>query len=248
MAKNLRGLAGFITDNHHEKISRQIFPHMKKVLLTGATGMVGGIVLQTCLASAEIAQVTSLVRRSSGIAHPKLKEVIHDDFSNYTGLEAHFEEIDAAYFCIGVYTGQVPNDQFKVITVDFTLAFADALKTHSPEATLCFLSGAGADPKEKSRTAFARYKGIAENYLLSKGFSQLYIFRPAYIYPVTPRKEPNLMYRVSRKLYPVLKAIYPAATITSVQLGQAMFQAGLTGAEQTILENEEIKKILQIDD
>lgn len=218
---------------------------MKKIIIAGGTGMVGGIVLQACLDSDEVGRVTSFVRKASGVQHPKLNEIIHKDFTDYSGLMDHFDQVDAAYFCIGVYTGQVPDAQFKEITVDFAAALGDAVKKGSEKATFCLLSGAGADSKEKSRVAFAKYKGMAENYLIRQKFAQLYIFRPAYIYPVEPRNEPNLMYRISRKLYPLLKNIYSAGVITSEELGQAIFKAGMYGAPKTILENVEIKAFLK---
>jgi uncharacterized protein YbjT (DUF2867 family) len=217
---------------------------MKNVLLTGATGMIGAIILDACLKSDDVHQVTSLSRKSTGIEHPKLVEVLHSDFKDLSGLEKHFSNQDAAYYCIGVYTGQVPRDKFRDITVGYTIAFADMLKAHSPEVTFCFLSGQGADRSEKSQMMFAKDKGIAENYLMSKTFKALHIFRPAYIYPVEPRKEPNLSYRIFRFLYPILKNIMPKSSITSQQLGLAMFEAGLYGTELETLENEDIKKII----
>ena len=216
---------------------------MKNVVITGATGMVGRIVLRECLDSPNIGKITSFVRRPSGVNHPKLNEVIHANFMDYNDVADHFENIDVAYFCIGAYTGAVPDDKFKQITVDFTTVFADVLKQKSPNATFCLLSGQGADQTEKSRVSFAKYKGMAENYLIQKDFGNLYIFRPAYIYPVEQREEPNLMYRVSRKLYPLLKNIFPSSVITSEQLGKAIFKAGVQGAEKTVLENQDIKKV-----
>ena len=216
---------------------------MKNVVITGATGMVGRIVLRECLDSPNIGKITSFVRRSSGVNHPKLNEVIHANFMDYNDVADHFENIDVAYFCIGAYTGAVPDDKFKQITVDFTTVFADVLKQKSPNATFCLLSGQGADQTEKSRVSFAKYKGMAENYLIQKDFGNLYIFRPAYIYPVEQREEPNLMYRVSRKLYPLLKNVFPSSVITSEQLGKAIFKAGVQGAEKTVLENQDIKKV-----
>ena len=216
---------------------------MKNVVITGATGMVGRIVLRECLDSPNIGKITSFVRRPSGVNHPKLNEVIHANFMDYNDVADHFENIDVAYFCIGAYTGAVPDDKFKQITVDFTTVFADVLKQKSPNATFCLLSGQGADQTEKSRVSFAKYKGMAENYLIQKDFGNLYIFRPAYIYPVEQREEPNLMYRVSRKLYPLLKNVFPSSVITSEQLGKAIFKAGVQGAEKTVLENQDIKKV-----
>lgn len=216
---------------------------MKKVMLTGASGMVGGIILQQCLADPEIEKITSIVRKASGLHHAKLEEIIHSDFSDYRDIEHHFKNQDVAYFCIGVYTGQVPDQDFKRITVDFTKAFADVLKANSPQVTFCFLSGQGADQKEKSRVSFARYKGMAENYLISKKFNGLHIFRPAYIYPVKKRKEPNFSYRLFRWLYPLVKSINSKWVITSEQLAQSMFRAGISGTDKVILENEDIKRV-----
>lgn len=218
---------------------------MKNVIITGASGMVGGIVLNHCLHSSEIRKVTSLVRRPSEFKHEKLSEVTVSDFKNYNDKEELFTNIDIAYFCIGVYTGSVPDNQFKEITFDYTQAFADALHKQSPNATICFLSGAGADPKEKSKMSFARYKGMAENYLLSKKFGTTYIFRPSYIYPVAKRKEPNFTYRISRGLYPILKLLGNNFSIKSTELGEAMFKAGIWGTEMTVLENKDILKIVK---
>ncbi len=216
---------------------------MKNIIITGATGMVGGIVLKKALSDPEISKITSISRKATGIKNDKLIEVLHQDFSDFDGLEKHFVNQDIAYFCLGVYTGQVPDDLFKKITVDFTKSFADALKTGSPNARFCFLSGQGADPKEKSRLSFARYKGMAENYLIALHFGGLHIFRPGYIYPVEKRKEPNFSYRLMRSLYPIMKLIYSGGIITSEELAGSMFKAGKYGTDKMILENKEIKKI-----
>ena len=217
---------------------------MKRILIIGSSGMVGGIVLRECLNSPDISTVTSFVRKPSGLQHPKLKEIIHSDFSDYSGLEKHFQNIDVGHFCIGVYTGQVPDTEFRKITVDFAKAYADALHQGNPNTTLCFLSGQGADLTEKSRFSFAHYKGIAETYLMEKKWGGLHIFRPAYIYPIEKRKEPNLAYSIYRKLYPLMKNVFPKSVITSEQLGQAMFKAGMVGTGKMILENEDIKAVL----
>lgn len=205
--------------------------------------MVGSSVLRHCLQSNEIEKVISFVRRPSGISHPKLNEIIHNDFLNYKGLEKYFRNQDIAYFCIGVYTGQVPDKEFKEITYDFAVAFADVLKSQSPNATFCFLSGGGADPREKSMFSFARYKGMAENYLIKKEFKSLHVFRPKYIYPVEKRKEPNFSYRLMRGSYPLIKIFGVKYSIKSTQLGEAMYKAGIHGAAKTILENKDILTI-----
>ena len=217
---------------------------MKNILIAGASGMVGQLLLQECLSSANVAKVFALVRRNSTTTNDKLQEIIIEDFSDYAAHQEVFQNIDAAFFCIGAYTGEVPDALFKTITVDFAIAFAKALQQNSPTANLCLLSGAGADRTEKSRTAFARYKGMAEN-----GISALvlnfYTFRPGYIYPVTRRKEPNLMYRISRRLYPIIKLLGKNASIKSTELAHAMFIVGLGGTEKEILENRDILELLE---
>jgi nucleoside-diphosphate-sugar epimerase len=213
---------------------------MKNIIITGSNGMVGNLILDECLKSDSVAKVTIIVRRSLGIQHPKLTEVVHNDFLDYTEIETHFQHQDVCYYCIGVYTGQVPTAEFKQITVDFTKNFAEKLHSYSPKATFCFLSGAGADSKEKSSILFAREKGVAENLLLNLHFGETYIFRPGYIYPISPRKEPNFTYKMMRYLYQPVSFLYPNIGLTSLQLAQKMFQVGLKGAENIIFENKDI--------
>jgi nucleoside-diphosphate-sugar epimerase len=215
----------------------------KRVIIAGSSGMIGSLILSQCLAREDVSQVTILVRRASGISHPRLVEVIHNDFLDYKPVEAFFRNQDVCFFCIGVYTGQVPADEFTRITVDYTKAFGDMLKRQSPRASFCFLSGQGADAKEKSRILFAREKGKAENYLLNLKFPAAYIFRPGYIYPVTPRHEPNISYRIFRVLYKYVFAfVLPAVGVSSEQLAKAMVNTGLNGGDRVIYENAAIRK------
>jgi uncharacterized protein YbjT (DUF2867 family) len=216
---------------------------MKNVIITGGNGMMGNLILQHCLQSSEIARVTCILRRSTGIVHPKLTEVLHNDFMDYSAIETAFRGQDICYFCIGVYTGQVPKDAFTRITVDYTRVFAQTLHRHSPQASFCFLSGDGADRREKSPILFARTKGMAENILFNTGFAQAYTFRPGYIYPVTPRQEPNFLYKFMRLLYkPFFSIIYPNIGLSSAQLAQAMFHIGLRGGEKQVYENRDIRR------
>ena len=218
---------------------------MKNILITGTNGMIGKLILDHCLQRADVTKITSITRKSTGIIHPKLIEIIHSNFLDYTSIEEHLKEQDICFYCIGVYTGQVPNNEFWTITVDFTKALATALKHNSREANLCFLSGQGADLSEKSPVMFARYKGIAENILINLHFKQLAIFRPAYIYPVTPRREPNLLYSVFRFLYkPVLSKIYPNIGIRSDKLARAMIHIGFNGGDKIIYENRDIRELV----
>ena len=216
----------------------------KRVIITGATGMVGGCALRICLENPDVSRVTVLGRSRMGINDARLREVVVEDFTDYSALTDALQNQDAALYCLGAYTGAVPDDRFRQITVDYTLAFARALHKAGSQAAFCFLSGQGADQTERSRMAFARYKGAAEKALLEIGFSRVHIFRPGYIYPVTPRKDPNFIYTISRFLYPLLHRIYPNIGISSEDLAAAMVHAGLYGTgenENPLLENRDIR-------
>ena len=212
----------------------------KNVIITGATGMVGGYALDNCLSSDDVEKVTAIVRRPTGKEHHKLIEVIHEDFTDYSSIADHLRDQDVALFCIGVYTGTVPDDEFERITVDYTVEFVKALLENSGPVSFCFLSGAGADRKEKSRMIFARSKGRAENFLLRQDLKSLHIFRPGYIYPVEKRKEPNLTYRITRALWPVIKRVSPSMGVNSNDLGSVIADIGLHGGNKETYENRDI--------
>lgn len=218
----------------------------KNVLLAGSTGMIGQLVQQYCLEHAGVKKVTSLVRRPSGVTHPKLEEIIHSDFGDYSTLPDVFKNQDVAIFCIGVYTGQVDKELFRKINVDFPEQFGLALHAQNPKATMVLLSGAGADRTEKSRMQFARDKGAIENKLDAMGFGAFYSLRPSYIYPVTPRDEPSFTYKLSRFLYkPLIQFLGRNSSIKSTELAEGLVKAGLSGTPKTILENRDILDLIQ---
>ena len=219
----------------------------KRVIMTGATGMVGGCALRICLENPDVSLVTVIGRRRTGINDARLREVLHNDFTDYSANADVLKGQDVALYCLGAYTGAVPDDEFRRITVDYTLAFATALYEESPQAAFCFLSGQGADQTERNRMAFARYKGAAEKALLEIGFPRVHLFRPGYIYPVTPRKEPNLMYTITRFLYPLLRRLYPNIGISSEDLARAMVNVGLDESlwnKTSVLENRDIRELV----
>ncbi len=218
---------------------------MKKILITGASGMIGGLILQHALQDDNVGDIIIFGRKLIRVDDPRVTEIVPKDFSNYENQGDAFSNVDAAFFCLGVYTGAVSNELFKTITVDYTTAFANKLKGKSPHATFVFLSGAGADLTEKSRVSFAKYKGIAENHLLRLQFNNLFIFRPGYIYPVQKRKEPNFFYRLYRFLYPVIKLLGTNASIKSTELAEAMYASMTIPANRDILENRDILLYLQ---
>lgn len=213
---------------------------MKHVIITGTNGMIGNLILKICLNSSDIAKVTSITRKPLGIYHPKLVEVIHADFLDYRKVEEYLKDQDVCFYCIGVYTGQVPTEDFKKITVSYTQVFANTLRRNSAATSFCFLSGQGADSSEKSKVLFAREKGIGENILLKLKFKSTHIFRPGYIYPNVPRVEPNLMYKLMRVLYKPIKFIYPNIGVTSEKLALTMVEVGMNGGK-VIFENKDIR-------
>ncbi|MCB9591987.1 MAG: hypothetical protein H6719_04580 [Sandaracinaceae bacterium] len=219
----------------------------RRVVLIGGTGMVGGSALRHALDDPRVGSVTSIGRRPTGLPRdPKLVEISHADFRDFTPLVDRLAGFDAALFCLGAYTGSIPDAEFRAVTADYPVAFAEALREHSPDVAFCFLSGAGADPTEKSRMSFARYKGAAEKALAALDFARLHVFRPGYIYPVEPRREPNLTYRLMRPLFPVLRRVHPDIGIPSHDLARAMLHAGLEGTAphaDVVLENRDIRAL-----
>jgi uncharacterized protein YbjT (DUF2867 family) len=220
----------------------------KRLVIVGATGMVGGYALRYALNHPAVARVTAIGRRRLGISHPKLDEVLHRDFADCSALAEALSGQDAAVFGLGTYTGAVPDTELRKITVDYTIEFARVLHDSSPGAAFSFLSGSGSDPTGRSRMAFARYKGEAEKALLAAGFPRLYIFRPAYIYPVEPRKEPNLSYRLLRVIYPAFRVLFPNQVITADDLARAMVDVAVRAAGETqaeVFENRDIRAMVE---
>jgi uncharacterized protein YbjT (DUF2867 family) len=212
--------------------------------IVGASGMVGGYAVRYALDNPAVGVITAIGRKKLGLNHPKLKEVLHQDFTDCSALAEPLTGQDAAGFCLGVYTGAVPDPEFRKITVDYTVEFARVLRASSPGAAFSFLSGMGADQTGRSRVPFARYKGEAEKALLAAGFPRLYIFRPAYIYPVEPRKEPNFSYRLLRAIYPIFRRLFPNQVIPADDLARAMVDVAVRGKrerESVVLENREIR-------
>jgi uncharacterized protein YbjT (DUF2867 family) len=219
----------------------------KRIVIVGATGMVGGYALRYALDNAAVGRVTAIGRRNPGISHAKLDVVVHRDFADCSALAETLADQDAAMFCLGAYTGSVSDVELRKVTVDYTIEFARVLHSGSPGSAFSFLSGSGADPTGRSRMAFARYKGEAENAVLAAGFPRVYIFRPAYIYPVEPRKEPNLSYRILRMIYPMFRVIFPSQVIPADELARAMVNVALreTGERAAVvLENRDIRAMV----
>ncbi len=218
----------------------------KRLVIVGATGMVGGYALRYALDHPAVGAATANGRKPTGLAHPKLKEVLHQDFSDCSALAGALSDQDAAVFCLGAYTGAVPDAELRRITVDYAVEFARVLSGSSPNAAFAFLSGGGADPTGRSRLAFARYKGEAENALAAAGLPHVYIFRPAYIYPVQPRREPTFSYRLLRAIYPAFRVLLPNQVIPADDLARTMVDVAVRGTGEgrtLVLENRDIRRL-----
>src|ERR1700722_18779512 len=219
----------------------------KRLVLVGATGMVGSYALRYALDHPDVAAVTAIGRRKLGFDHAKLNEGLHPGFADCSALAGPLVGPDAVVSCLGTYTAVVTEAELRTITLDYTAEFARVLRSASPDAAFSFLSGNGADPTGQSRMPYARYKGEAEKALLAAGFPHVYIFRPAYIYPVEPRKEPTASYRLLRSIYPVFRVLFPNQVIRADDLARIMVDAavgGTAGRVGPIFENRDIRAMV----
>jgi uncharacterized protein YbjT (DUF2867 family) len=196
--------------------------------------------MNLCIEDNQVASIVSLVRRPSAAVHPKVKEVIVADFDRIDVDDAIFMDLDIVYFCIGVYTGAVPREEFRKVTVDYPVNLAKAIKKVNTDLTFCLLSGQGADRSEKSKIMFAKDKGIAENLLAAMGFKAFYTFRPGYIYPSKPRQEPSFSYAFFRKMYPVIRLLGSNMSVRSHELAAVMHDVAKQSHEKEVWENKEI--------
>ena len=218
-----------------------------KVVIFGATGMVGQGVLRECLLDPEIEQVLSVVRNTTGQTDAKLRELAHDDFMDFSGIEAGLTGLDACFFCLGVSSAGMTEEQYERVTYGITMAAARALVKVNPGMTFEYISGAGTDSSERGRSMWARVKGKTENALLALPFKAAYMFRPGFIQPLHGIKSKTRLYRmlyaVSGPLLPVLKAIAPQLVTTTEQLGRAMIAVAKKGYPKKVLEMRDINSV-----
>jgi len=221
----------------------------RKLVIVGASGMVGGYALRCALDHPAVERVTAIGRRKPGISPPKADRRSASRLRGLLRTRGCALGSGRGRFCLGAYTGAVPDAELRKITVDYTIEFARVLRGSSPDAAFSFLSGSGADPTGRSRLPFARYKGEAEKALLAAGFPRVCIFRPAYIYPVESRKEPNFSYRLLRGIYPVFRVLFPNLVIRADDLARAMVEAAIRGTEERgglVLENRDIRSMVAL--
>ena len=220
---------------------------MKKVIITGASGMVGKGVLLECLDHDSISEVLVVGRNPQSINHPKLKELIHSDFTNFVEVKDQLLGYDACFFCLGISAAGLNEEQYKRITYDFTLALAKTLFGINPKMTFNYVSGEGTDSSEKGKMMWARVKGKTENDLLNLGFKQAFMFRPGAIIPLrgikSKTKSYQFMYDYFLWLVKIIKLIAPNSVVSTTQIGLAMINSMLNGYPDKILRPKDILKL-----
>lgn len=214
-----------------------------RVVVFGATGMVGAGVLLECLEDDGVDSVLVVGRRSCGVAHPKVREVLRSDFFDYGDLEADLSGVDACFFCLGVSSAGMDEAAYHRLTYDLTVAAADAMVRLNPSMTFCYVSGEGTDSTEQGRLMWARVKGKTENRLLAMPF-RAYAFRPGFIQPLKGVRSRTALYQTFYTLLgpfiPLLRKVFASHMTTSVNVGRAMIQVAAEGADKRILENPDI--------
>jgi uncharacterized protein YbjT (DUF2867 family) len=218
-----------------------------KVIICGATGMVGQGVLRECLLDPSVEKVLAVGRSPTGSHHPKLEECIQADLFDVAALEAHLQGYDACFFCLGVSSFGMSEAAYRRMTFTLTLEIAKALARVSPQLTFVYVSGAGTDSTEQGRSMWARVKGATENELLKLPFKAAYMFRPAAIVPLNGIRSKtrlyDLGYTLTRPFLRPLGAVFPQMITTTQQVGRAMLRVAHSGAPKSILEITDINAL-----
>ncbi|TMU56563.1 epimerase [Flagellimonas algicola] len=220
---------------------------MKKVIITGTTGMVGKGVLLECLEDVRISEVLVINRSPLGIEHPKLKEILLKDFMELESVKDQLEGYHACFYCMGVSVLGLNEETYGHITFTMTKKFADVLFELNSDMVFNYVSGSGTDSSEKGRSMWARVKGKTENYILNKGFKDAYAFRPGGIIPEKGIKSRtgwyNAFYVITRPFFPLMKKSKNITTTTKI--GQAMIQTLFHSLKMKHLENKAINTLSQ---
>jgi uncharacterized protein YbjT (DUF2867 family) len=215
-----------------------------KVLVFGATGMVGQGVLLECLRDPDVELAVTVGRTTTGMENAKLREIVNADLAHYAAIEPLLTGFDACFFCLGVSSSGMKEADYERITYGFTLAAAEALSRLNPGMTFIYVSGAGTDTSEKGRVMWARMKGRTENALLHLPL-KAHMFRPGFIEPMDgiQSKTPlyRILYKVFAPLFPVFRWAIPKQILTTRQIGQAMLSVAKHGYEKRIMEIGDIR-------
>ncbi|WP_060875590.1 NAD-dependent epimerase/dehydratase family protein [Myroides odoratus] len=211
-----------------------------KVIITGATGMVGEGVLQECIASPTVTNILLINRKPSGYAGDKVEEILHSDFNDISPIGEKLKGYDACYFCAGISSVGVTEEEYRKFTYALTINFATVLADINPKMTFCYVSGGGTDSTERGRTMWARIKGMTENDLMKLPFKAVFNFRPAFMRPTKDAKNVKGFYKIIDVLYPLLRIFSKTFFLTLQEVGKAMINVTANGYEKNILETKDI--------
>ena len=218
-----------------------------KVILFGATGMVGQGVLRECLLDPGVERVLVIGRRATGQGHAKLRELLLDDLFKVPTLGSELDGYDACFYCLGVSAMGMTEEAYRLVTFDLTVVVARSLVARNPAMTFVYVSGTGTDSSGKGRVMWARVKGITENAVSALPFRATFMFRPGYIQPMHGMKSSTgwyrVIYTVMGPLYPLLSAVLPHYVTTTELVGRAMIEVAEHGAAVPVLENREINEV-----
>jgi len=206
--------------------------------------MVGEGVLHECLLHPDVQEVLVIGRRSAGVVHPKLKEILHSNFFDLSAVKEQLKGYNACYFCLGVSSVGMNEKDYHHLTYDLTMHMATILAEQNPGMTFCYVSGSGTDSSEHGKLMWARIKGQTENDLMRLPFKAAYMFRPGFMRPTKGLKNTLKVYRFITWLYPVLKSLFPTRLSTLREVGMAMINVTLKGYEKRVLEVKDILKLV----
>lgn len=218
-----------------------------KVILFGATGMVGQGALRECLRDPRVERILSVGRRSTGQRHEKLDEILQPNVADLSPVQDRLSGYDACFFCLGVSSVGMKPDEYRRLTYDLTLSVARILAAQNPGMTFLYVSGTGTDSSQRGRSMWARVKGETENALLRLPFRAAFMFRPGYIQPldgIAPKTWwMRVFYQATAPCYPLLRALFPKYVTTTRQLGCAMIQVAAQGFPKRVLESSDIASV-----
>jgi uncharacterized protein YbjT (DUF2867 family) len=219
-----------------------------KAIIFGATGMVGKGVLLECLDDARVEHVLLVSRHPIDISNTKVREILHQDFFDFSSIQSQFADRDACFFCLGVSSVGLSERDYHHATYDLTLAAATSIAAVTDKRlTFCYVSGEGTDSSERGRLAWARTKGKTENALLRLPFKAAYMFRPGYIQPLKGIRSKTrwyqAIYSVASVLYPLFRLVIPRYVTTTVDIGRAMIHVAVSGYSKPILSTDDINRV-----
>jgi len=214
-----------------------------KVIITGATGMVGEGVLYECLLHPDVEKILVINRRPCGITHPKLQEIVHTNFYDLSPVAEQMKDFNACFFCLGVSSVGMKKEEYYSVTYTLTMHMAELLSKINHDMTFCYVSGAGTDSSEKGRINWARVKGKTENDLMKQPIKKVYAFRPGFMRSTKGQKNTPGFYAVFDFLYPLMRILFPKYVLTLKEVGIAMINSAIQGYEKPLLEVADIVKL-----